>query len=101
MSTFVDSSVWFVAACKRYRNNELAKSILLSIDRCMLTDHVLVQTWQLLNAQFGMSAAETFIFSRRRHGSVLFLAPLVLTLACAGFFWISRCMSCIRRLLTT
>lgn len=60
MSTFVDSSVWFAAACKRDRNNELAKSILLSIDRCTLTDHVLVQTWQLLNAQFGTGVADTF-----------------------------------------
>lgn len=60
MSTFVDSSVWFAAACKRDRNNELAKSILLSVDRCTLTDHVLVQTWQLLNAQFGTFVADTF-----------------------------------------
>lgn len=60
MSTFVDSSVWFAAACKRDRNNELAKSILLSIDRCTLTDHVLVQTWQLINAQFGTAVADTF-----------------------------------------
>lgn len=60
MSTFVDSSVWFAAACKRDRNNELAKSILLSIDRCTLTDHVLVQTWQLINAQFGSGVADTF-----------------------------------------
>lgn len=60
MSTLVDSSVWFAAACKRDRNNELAKSILLSVDRCTLTDHVLVQTWQLLNAQFGTAVADTF-----------------------------------------
>lgn len=60
MSTFVDSSVWFAAACKGDRNNELAKSILLSMDRCTLTDHVLVQTWQLLNAQFGTEVADTF-----------------------------------------
>lgn len=60
MSTFVDSSVWFAAACKSHRNNELAKSILLSIDRCTLTDHVLVQTWQLINAQFGSGVADTF-----------------------------------------
>lgn len=60
MSTFVDSSVWFAAACKRDRNNELAKSILLSVDRCTLTDHVLVETWQLLTAQFGTRVADTF-----------------------------------------
>jgi len=60
VSTFVDSSVWFAAACKRDSNNELAKSILLSIDRCMLTDHVLVQTWQLIKAQFGTDLANTF-----------------------------------------
>jgi predicted nucleic acid-binding protein len=60
VSTFVDSSVWFAAACKRDRNNELAKSILLSVDRCMLTDHVLVQTWQLIKARFGTDLANTF-----------------------------------------
>lgn len=60
MRTFVDSSVWFAAACKRDRNNELAKSILLSIDRRTLTDHVLLHTWQLLNAQFGTGVADTF-----------------------------------------
>ncbi|WFU75479.1 PIN domain-containing protein [Bradyrhizobium sp. CB2312] len=60
MSTFVDSSVWFAAAYKRDRNNELAKSILLSVDRCTLTDHVLVQTSQLIKALFGTELANTF-----------------------------------------
>lgn len=71
MSTFVDSSVWFAAACKRDRNNELAKSILLSIDRCTLTDHVLVHTWQLLNAQFGTGVADTFWERLRETGAVV------------------------------
>jgi predicted nucleic acid-binding protein len=71
VSTFVDSSVWFAAACKRDRNNELAKSILLSVDRCTLTDHVLVQTWQLIKAQFGTDLANTFWERLRETGAIV------------------------------
>lgn len=53
MSTFVDTSVWFAAACARDRNNCLAKSILLSLDGWTLTGHVLAETWQLLRTRFG------------------------------------------------
>lgn len=60
MSTFVDSSVWFAAAVARDRNNELAKSILASLDRWTLTGHVLAETWQMLSATFGREVAETF-----------------------------------------
>lgn len=60
MSTFVDSTVWFAAAAKRDRNNELAKSILSSTEGWVLTDHVLAETWQLLRAHFGAKVAEKF-----------------------------------------
>ncbi|WP_369725681.1 MULTISPECIES: type II toxin-antitoxin system VapC family toxin [unclassified Bradyrhizobium] len=60
MSAFVDSSVWFAAAAKRDARNERAKSILLSIDQHLTTDLVLVETWQLLKAQFDGELAENF-----------------------------------------
>lgn len=71
MSTFVDSSVWFAAASARDPNNELAKSILLSLDGWTLTDHVLAETWQLLSARYGNEVAETFWGSLRESGAVV------------------------------
>ncbi|MCK1298451.1 PIN domain-containing protein [Bradyrhizobium sp. 24] len=56
MSTFVDSTVWFAAAAKRDRNNE----ILSSTEGWVLTDHVLAKTWQLLRAHFAAKVADKF-----------------------------------------
>lgn len=71
MSTFVDSTVWFAAAIARDRNNELAKSILASLDGWTLTGHVLTETWQLLSARFGREVAETFWGRLRESGAVV------------------------------
>jgi predicted nucleic acid-binding protein len=60
MSAFVDSSGWFAAAAKRDAQNERAKWILQSIDQYLTTDLVLVETCQLLKAQFGHGVAEVF-----------------------------------------
>lgn len=60
MSAFVDTSVWFAAAAKRDARNERAKSILRSIDQHLTMDLVLVETWQLLKAQFDAEVAEIF-----------------------------------------
>jgi hypothetical protein len=60
MSAFVDASVWFAAAAKRDAQNERAKSILQSIDQYLTTDLVLVETCQLLKAQFDRGVAEVF-----------------------------------------
>lgn len=68
MSTFVDSSVWFAAAVS---HNELAKSILLSLDGWRLTDHVLAETWQLLSARFGREVADTFWGRLRESGALI------------------------------
>jgi uncharacterized protein len=69
MSTFVDTSVWFAAAVKGAPNNELAKSILLSIDLCVTTDLVLVEMWHLLKARFGSEIAEPFWQGLRESGT--------------------------------
>jgi predicted nucleic acid-binding protein len=60
VSTFVDTSVWFAAAAKGDRSNGLAKSILQSVSDHVTTDHVLTETWLLLNSQFGRGPAEAF-----------------------------------------
>lgn len=71
MSTFVDSSVWFAAASARDPENELAKSILLSLDGWTLTDHVFGETWQVLKARFGSEVANTFWGRLRESGAVV------------------------------
>ena len=60
MTVFVDSSVWFAAANAREQRNEQAKGILAHIDAPLMTDHVLVETWLLLNSRVHRKAAEGF-----------------------------------------
>lgn len=60
MSLFIDSSAWFAAAIVRDRNNTRAKSILRSAASHVTTDHVLVETWLLLNSRYHRRAAEHF-----------------------------------------
>jgi predicted nucleic acid-binding protein len=60
LSVFVDTSVWFGAANSRDRLNARAKKILANLAAPVLTDHVLVETWALLNARVHRQAAERF-----------------------------------------
>lgn len=60
MSVFVDSSVWFAAAVARDHDNARAVSILSSTWDHVTTDHVLVETWLLLNSRSGRHTAERF-----------------------------------------
>lgn len=60
MNVFVDSSVWFAAANVREKRNRRAKSILAEISSAFLTDHILVETWLLLNSRLHRQAAEEF-----------------------------------------
>jgi uncharacterized protein len=60
VTVFVDSSVWFAAANIREQRNEQAKRILADIDAPLMTDHVLVETWLLLNSRVHRKAAEAF-----------------------------------------
>lgn len=68
MSTFVDTSIWFAAAAKTDRSNELAKSILSSVRSPIITDHVLSETWQLLKASFGKQTGDLFWERLRQTG---------------------------------
>ena len=68
MTTFVDTSVWFAAANIRDGQNSRAKVILSGVVDALLTDHVLVETWNLINARIHRHAAEQFWLAvRRRH----------------------------------
>ncbi len=60
MSVFVDSSAWFAAAVAKDRFNARAKAVLRQSETLVTTDHVLAETWLLLNARQGHSAAERF-----------------------------------------
>lgn len=60
MSAFVDSSIWFAAGNMCERRNERAKQILADTSDLHITDHVLVETWLLLNSRIHRNAAEQF-----------------------------------------
>ena len=68
MSTFVDTSVWFAAINRRDTHNEIAKSILSSVSNPVLTDHVLVETWRLVNSKIDRRTADRF-WSAIRNGA--------------------------------
>jgi predicted nucleic acid-binding protein len=68
LSVFVDASVWFGAANIRDRQNARAKKILAEVANPVLTDHVLIETWVLLNARVHRRAAEQFWIGVR-HGA--------------------------------
>jgi predicted nucleic acid-binding protein len=71
LSVFVDTSVWFGAANVRDRQNARAKKILTELVAPVLTDHVLVETWTLLNARVHRKAAEQFWLAMRRGAAQL------------------------------
>jgi predicted nucleic acid-binding protein len=66
LSVFVDSSVWFASVVARDRNNARAKAILKSVSEHITTDHVVVETWLLLNSRYHREGAERFWDSIRR-----------------------------------
>jgi predicted nucleic acid-binding protein len=69
LSVFVDSSFWFASIVARDRNNARAKAVLEGQREHLTTDHVLVETWLLLNSRYHRHAAERF-WERIRLGSV-------------------------------
>lgn len=68
MSTFIDSSVWFAAAVPRDHDNSRAKFILRNATHPVTTDHVVVETWLLLNSRNDRRAADRFWNSIRQGG---------------------------------
>ena len=57
---FVDSSVWFAVMVDRDRDNQHAKAIMESHGDFLVTDHVVIETWLLLNSRHSRDAAEFF-----------------------------------------
>ena len=57
---FVDSSVWFAAADSGDRDNARAKAALQTGEPLITTDHVLIETWNLLHHKLHEHAAEQF-----------------------------------------
>jgi predicted nucleic acid-binding protein len=57
---FVDSSVWFAAMVERDHENRRATAILGVKESFVVTDHVVVETWLLLNSRQNRNAAEYF-----------------------------------------
>jgi len=61
VSIFVDTSIWYAAADAGERSNGRAKEILSTAGEPLVTtDHVLVETWTLLNARLHRRAADAF-----------------------------------------
>jgi predicted nucleic acid-binding protein len=65
---FVDSSVWFAASVARDRDNWRAKVLLSDESGHVTTDHVIVETWLLLNSRYHRRAAEAFWAGVRKGG---------------------------------
>jgi uncharacterized protein len=68
LSVFVDSSVWFASVVAQDRGNARAKSILKENSDHVTTDHVVVETWLLLNSRYHHQAADRFWDAIRRGG---------------------------------
>jgi predicted nucleic acid-binding protein len=66
LSLFVDSSAWYAAADDDDRGHGRAVEILSGGDPLVTTDHVLVETWFLLDRRLGRAAAERFWDGLRR-----------------------------------
>jgi predicted nucleic acid-binding protein len=66
LTILIDTSVWFAAGNIRDRYNERAKRLLSEIAAPLLTDHILVETWGLLNSRIHRQAAESFWLGVRR-----------------------------------
>ena len=60
MSVFVDSSFWFASIVARDEHNARAKAISREVDAFVTTDHVVIETWLLLNSRYHRRGAERF-----------------------------------------
>lgn len=69
MSLFVDSSVFYAAIDAGDAGHARARDVLGRGEALITTDHVLVETWLLLNGRSGKSTADRF-WASVRGGSV-------------------------------
>lgn len=71
MSLFVDTSVWYAAAASADPSNYRAREILEHETSLCTTDHVLAETWSLLQRRIHHKAAERFWEGLRSGGAVI------------------------------
>ena len=60
MTLFVDTSVLYAVADRTDSGNATAKAILVSGEALMTSDHVLVESWRLIQRRLGHLAADHF-----------------------------------------
>jgi predicted nucleic acid-binding protein len=60
MSLFIDTSVWYAGVDSSDVDNARAKKILAMGEPLLTTDHVLLETWFLLQSHIHRQAAERF-----------------------------------------
>lgn len=65
MSLFVDTSAFYAATDAGDQAHSRARELLAADERLLTTDHVLVETWLLINARGGQAAADGFWASIR------------------------------------
>jgi predicted nucleic acid-binding protein len=68
VSVFVDSTFWFAAIVARDRNHARARSVLQRMSGHVTSDHVLVESWLLLNSRYHRRGAE-LLWERIRNGA--------------------------------
>lgn len=69
MSVFVDSSAFYAAADERSPTNHESRAILERADGLLTSDHVIAETWLLLNGRMGRHAAQDY-WAAVRDGAV-------------------------------
>ena len=65
MALFVDTWAWYAAVDSGDSANARAKILLATGERLHTTDHVLIETWSLLDVRFGSRVAEEFLLRLR------------------------------------
>jgi len=61
LTVFVDSSAFFAVADVKDRSHSRAKTLLSENQPLVTSDHVVVETWLLINSRLGFNAAEKFL----------------------------------------
>jgi predicted nucleic acid-binding protein len=89
VTVLIDSSIWYSAMVRTDEDNRRAEEILDAVDDPFATDHVVVETWLLLNSRHGRRAADILIERIRSSGlPIEFVSPFDLDAALgimAGF----------------
>lgn len=60
MTLFVDTSILYAVADRTDSGNATAKAILVSGEGLITSDHVLVESWRLIQRRLGHGAADAF-----------------------------------------